>query len=93
MTYRVTGKRVLCRPIDTEETMADFPSIIVPEEVREGLTADQAEVVAVGSGCQPGLKPGDWVVLRKWSKDDAPRQLGDGCFVVPEEAVLAVLDA
>ena len=91
MTYRIVGKRVLIRHVETEERLPEYPSVIIPEVVREGLTAGQAEIVSVGSGCQPGLKPGDWVLLRPWSKTEAPPALGDGLFLVPEDAVLGVI--
>jgi len=92
MNYRITGKRVLCRKVETEETMPDFPSIVIPDAIRDGMSADQAEIVAVGTKCESDLKPGDWVILRKWSRDEAPPQLGEGLFLVPEDAVLARLN-
>ena len=91
MTYRILGKRVLVQRVETEERMGEAPHVIIPEEVREGLTANQAEIVSVGSGCQPHLKAGDWVLLRAWSKSDAPPELGDGLWLVPEDAVLGIL--
>ena len=92
MSYRITGKRVLIRHVETEERLPEYPSVIIPEVVREGLTAGQAEIVAVGSRCQPGLKPGDWCLLKPWSKTEAPPALGDGLFLVPEDAVLGVIE-
>jgi len=93
MNYRVLGKRVVVRPIETDETSSEAPHIVIPPTVRDGWARDQAEVVAVGSGCVPGLAVGDWVLLAAWAKSEAPRALGDGCYLVPEDAVLARLRA
>ena len=89
--YRVTGKRVLVRRIDTEESLREYPHVLLSQEVRDGLTMGQAEVVAVGASCQPDLKVGDWVIVRQWSLSEAPPQLGDDMFLVPEDAVLCTL--
>jgi len=90
--YKVTGKRVLVRRVDTEETLREYPHVVLPQEVRDGLTVGQAEVVAVGSLCQPGLKVGDWVVVKQWSLSEAPPQLGPDLWLVTEDAVLCTLE-
>jgi co-chaperonin GroES (HSP10) len=90
--FKVTGKRVLVRRVETEETLREYPHVVLSQEVRDGLTMGQAEVVAVGSLCQPGLNAGDWVVVKQWSLSEAPPQLGPDMFLVPEDAVLCTLE-
>jgi hypothetical protein len=90
--FKVTGKRALVRRVETEETLREYPHVVLSQEVRDGLTMGQAEVVAVGSLCQPGLNAGDWVVVKQWSLSEAPPQLGPDMFLVPEDAVLCTLE-
>jgi co-chaperonin GroES (HSP10) len=90
--FKVTGKRVLVRRVETEETLREYPHVVLSQEVRDGLTMGQAEVVAVGSLCQPGLNAGDWVVVKQWSLSEAPPQLGPDLWLVSEDAVLCTLE-
>lgn len=95
--------RVLVRRVETEETLPGG-RIVLPETVREGMTGQQVEVVAVGlwPECSDGdcgrlhedgqhpcrIDAGAWAVV-------APRSLvatdEAGVYVVAQDDVLAVI--
>ena len=86
--------RVLVRRIEEEEQKVG--GIIVPDTAKEKPT--QAEVVAVGSGrvldngkrLPLTLKPGDKVLIGKWSGSDVKID-GEEYLILKEDEILGVL--
>ena len=86
--------RVLVRRI--EEVEQKVGGIIIPDTAKE--KPQQAEVVAVGSGrllengdrVPPTVKPGDKVLLGKWSGTDVKID-GNEYLILKEEEILGIL--
>jgi chaperonin GroES len=86
--------RVLVRRI--EETEAKVGGIIIPDTAKE--KPQQAQVVAVGSGrvLESGdrvplsVKPGDKVLLGKWSGTDVKID-GEEYLILKEDEILGIL--
>jgi chaperonin GroES len=87
--------RVLVRRI--EETEAKVGGIIIPDTAKE--KPQQAEVVAVGSGrllengdrVPLSVKPGDKVLLGKWSGTDVKID-GEEYLILKEDEILGILN-
>ena len=92
------GARVLCREPLTDESLLGS-RIVLLDDTRRRITANQGEVVAVGPGSydedqcfvpmDPSLKPGAWILHRAWARveTDDPE-----LFIVAADDILAVLD-
>jgi chaperonin GroES len=86
--------RVLVKRL--EEPEQKMGSIIVPDTAKE--KPQQAEVVAVGSGrllengerVPPALKPGDKVLVGKWSGTEVKID-GEEYLILKEDEVLGIL--
>jgi chaperonin GroES len=86
--------RVLVRRI--EETEEKVGGIIIPDTAKE--KPQQAEVVAVGSGrllengdrVPLSVKPGDKVLLGKWSGTDVKLD-GNEYLILKEDEILGIL--
>jgi chaperonin GroES len=86
--------RVMVRRI--EESEQKVGGIIIPDTAKE--KPQQAEVVAVGSGrllengdrIPPSVKPGDKVLLGKWSGTDVKID-GDEYLILKEDEILGIL--
>jgi chaperonin GroES len=91
---RPLSDRVMVRRI--EETEQKVGGIIIPDTAKE--KPQQAEVVAVGSGrllengqrVAPSVKPGDKVLVGKWSGTDVKID-GDEYLILKEEEILGIL--
>jgi chaperonin GroES len=91
---RPLSDRVMVRRI--EETEQKVGGIIIPDTAKE--KPQQAEVVAVGSGrllengqrVPPSVKPGDKVLVGKWSGTDVKID-GDEYLILKEEEILGIL--
>ena len=91
---RPLSDRVMVRRI--EETEQKVGGIIIPDTAKE--KPQQAEVVAVGSGRRlengervlPSVKPGDKVLLGKWSGTDVKID-GDEYLILKEDEILGIL--
>lgn len=96
--YAPLGRRVLCRPIITEDRYPGSALYVLPATI-EVATKQQAEVVAVGPGAydpdleefipvDPRLKPGAWILhgdfARVWVSDDL--------FFLNDTDIVAILD-
>jgi chaperonin GroES len=87
--------RVLVRRI--EETEQKVGGIIVPDTAKEKPL--QAEVIAVGSGrvldsgqkVALALKPGDKVLIGKWSGTEVKLE-GEELLILKEDEVLGILE-
>ena len=87
--------RVLVRRI--EETEQKVGGIIVPDTAKEKPL--QAEVIAVGSGrvldsgqkVALALKPGDKVLIGKWSGTEVKLE-GEELLILKEDEILGILE-
>ena len=95
MAFRPLGDRVLVRRVKEEEKTKG--GIIIPDTAKE--KPQQAEVVAVGSGrllengdrVPLSVKPGDRVLLGKWSGTDVKID-GEEYLILKEDEILGVLN-
>ncbi len=86
--------RVLVRRLEEEEQKVG--GIIIPDTAKE--KPQQAEVVAVGSGrilesgekVPPAVKPGDKVLVGKWSGADVKID-GTEYLILKEDEILGIL--
>ena len=91
---RPLSDRVLVRRI--EDTEQKVGGIIIPDTAKE--KPQQAEVVAVGSGRRlengervlPAVKPGDKVLVGKWSGTDVKID-GNEYLILKEDEILGIL--
>ena len=94
MNFQPLADRLLVRRIEEQETVRG--GIIIPDTAKE--KPQEGEVVAVGSGrllengdrVPLSVKPGDKVLLGKWSGTDVKID-GDEYLILKEDEILGIL--
>lgn len=95
MHFRPLHDRVVVRRLEQEEKTAG--GIIIPDTAKE--KPQQAEVKAVGAGklldtgerCAPEVKPGDRILLGKYSGSEVKID-GEDYVIVREDEILGVVE-
>lgn len=87
--FRPLHDRVALRRHQKDQMAPGSKVLYRPEQKLKN--SDRADVLAVGSSCKQGLKPGDVVVVSTFADGDRVYD-GERLMVVPESDVMAVLE-